>query len=218
MAILTVGQNQQYSRLSDAVSASRDGDVLRIQAGTYEDDFATVSTRITIEAVGGVARLVANASPPDGKAVLTARTDLTLRGIEISGARVDAGNGAAVRHEGGRLVLDARRGVAQHVLHSIAASNASSGPRRALQGVVDAYTGDGGERWAAAMAGSHERGILLDAVRLEAAALTAEVEDVRGQTLTELAAASHALARADTLIRDVGSAGAVVPLLVQGER
>lgn len=132
--------------------------------------------------------------------------------------RQDNAAAAAGAYLGGKLVRDARRGVAQHVLQSIAAANAPTGPRRALQAVVDTYTGDGGERWAASMAGSHERGILLDAVRLEAAALTAEVEDVRGQTLTELAAASHALARADTLVRDAGPNRFVAPLLVQDNR
>ena len=130
--------------------------------------------------------------------------------------RQDSAEAEAGVYFAGKLVRDARKGVAQQVLRTVAAGNAAAGPRRALQAVVDTYTGDGGERWAASMAASHERGILLDAVRIKAAEVAAEVEDVRGQTLTEMAAAAYALARAETLMRSSGPNGPMVPLPVAG--
>ena len=106
MAILTVGQGQQFASLSDAITAAASGDVLQVQAGTYTDDFTTIDKAITIEGVGGLARFVAASSPPNGKAMLVTRADVTLRQVEITSVRVDDRNGAAVRHENGKLVLD----------------------------------------------------------------------------------------------------------------
>src|SRR5258707_1001241 len=45
-------------------------------------------------------------APPDGKAILTINTDVTLYNIEFSGAAVADGNGAGIRYQGGNLVLD----------------------------------------------------------------------------------------------------------------
>ncbi len=105
MSILTVGAGQQYARISDAVAASHDGDTLRVQAGTYVNDFATINTKITIEGVGGMAHLLAAVAPPDGKAILTTNTDVTLDHLEFSGAQVADMNGAGVRYQGGSLTV-----------------------------------------------------------------------------------------------------------------
>jgi len=59
MSTLNVGAGQAYATLSAAVAASRDGDVIAVQAGTYVNDFATISTNITIKGVGGMANFVA---------------------------------------------------------------------------------------------------------------------------------------------------------------
>ena len=153
----------------------------------------------------------------DGDPVAAGRyIDLVMGPPDVWTPRPDAGAASGL-FLGDKLVRDARKDAARYVLRSVAAGNAADGPRRALQAVVDTYTGDGGERWAASMAGSHERGALLDAVRLEAAAVMAEVEDVRGQTLTELAAATYALTRADALVNSDGTKG-VVPVSAEGVR
>jgi len=105
MAILTVGVSQQFSTISAAVAASRDGDTVQVQAGTYVNDFATVNTKLTIQGVGGMAHLVATIPPPDGKAILTTNTDVTLDHLEFSGAAVADQNGAGVRYQGGSLTV-----------------------------------------------------------------------------------------------------------------
>ena len=105
MAVLTVGPGQQFARLSDAINASHDGDQIAVQAGTYTNDFATITDKISIVGVGGMAHLQATEPPPDGKAILVTQDDVTLENIEFSGVRVDAGNGAGIRYEGGDLVV-----------------------------------------------------------------------------------------------------------------
>jgi hypothetical protein len=106
MTILTVGAGQQFTTLSAAVAASKNGDVVRVQAGTYVNDFATINTKITIEGVGGMAKLLATASPSDGKAILTTNTDVTIRNVEFAGSKVPDGNGAGIRYQGGALTLE----------------------------------------------------------------------------------------------------------------
>ncbi len=106
MATLNVGPGQSFTRLSDAISASSDGDLIRVQAGTYTNDFATINKKLTIQGVGGMAKLVATEQPSNGKGILVTQNDVTLDHVEISGARVSDQNGAAIRHENGSLTLN----------------------------------------------------------------------------------------------------------------
>lgn len=105
MTVLTVGGGQQYATLASAVAASKDGDVIQLQAGTYINDFAEITNKITIEGVGGMAKLVATGPIPNGKAILVTDTDITLDHLEFSGAAVADGNGAGVRYQGGNLTV-----------------------------------------------------------------------------------------------------------------
>jgi Ca2+-binding RTX toxin-like protein len=105
MATLNVGAGQTYASLSAAVGASRDGDVIAVQAGTYVNDFATISKDITIVGVGGMANFVATVAPPNGKGILVTQGDVTIENLSFSGAAVADGNGAGIRYEGGNLVV-----------------------------------------------------------------------------------------------------------------
>ena len=105
MATLNVGAGQAYATLSAAVGASRDGDVIAVQAGTYVNDFATISKDITIVGVGGMANFVATVAPPNGKGILVTQSDVTIQNLSFSGAAVADGNGAGIRYEGGNLVI-----------------------------------------------------------------------------------------------------------------
>ena len=51
MAALTVGSGMQFSTIKAAVAASHDGDTIYVQAGTYVNDFALITTDINL--VGG---------------------------------------------------------------------------------------------------------------------------------------------------------------------
>jgi hypothetical protein len=117
MAVLTVGVGPgfDYSTLSSAIAASQDGDVIQVQAGTYTNDFAEITTSITIEGVGGMVNLVATQTPLQEKGILIIGAgggdgpDVTLDNISFSGAAIsddDGGNGAGIRYQSGNLTLN----------------------------------------------------------------------------------------------------------------
>jgi len=106
MTTITVGQGQQYETISQAVAASKDGDIVQVQAGTYTDDFATINTDIKLEGVGGMVKMVASGDIPNGKGILVTNGDVTISNFEFSGAQVSDGNGAGVRYEDGNLTVE----------------------------------------------------------------------------------------------------------------
>src|SRR6516162_8724153 len=109
--VLTVGPGQQYSTIAAAAAAAQAGDTIDVQAGTYINDFVGVYTNVTLQAVGGVVRMIATQDPPNGKAIIDeggAGVSVTINGFDISGAVVPApdSNGAGIRYEGGSLALN----------------------------------------------------------------------------------------------------------------
>ena len=107
-AVLTVGAGEQYATLAAAAAAAPDGATILVDAGTYMNDFATVSTKITIEGVGGMANFVATVPPPNYKGILTVDNDVTIKNLSFSGSAIpdaEGGNGAGIRYEGGQMVL-----------------------------------------------------------------------------------------------------------------
>ena len=105
MATLTVGIHQAFQHIADAIAASHDGDVIAVQAGTYVNDFATITHKITLQGIGGMVKMVATVAPPNGKAILTTDNDVTIDHFEFSGARVADKNGAGIRYEAGNLTI-----------------------------------------------------------------------------------------------------------------
>ncbi len=106
--VLTVGVGKQYATLSAAIAASADGDVIRVDAGTYTNDFATITHKITIEGMGGMVKMVATIPPPNSKGILVVDNDVTIKNLSFSGVAISAangGNGAGIRYEGGQMVL-----------------------------------------------------------------------------------------------------------------
>jgi Ca2+-binding RTX toxin-like protein len=105
MATLTVGYGQQYGTIKAAVAASKDGDVLQVQAGTYVNDFAEINTKITLQGMGGMVKLVGIGWIPNEKAILITNTDVTIDHFEFSEAVVSSQNGAGIRYQGGNLTI-----------------------------------------------------------------------------------------------------------------
>lgn len=99
---LSVGPGRALEIPSAAALIARDGDVVEIDAGTYVGDVAHWrADRLTLRAVGGAVRLLANGASVDGKGIwFTTGRDTTVEGITFSGAIGPHGNGSGIRHHG----------------------------------------------------------------------------------------------------------------------
>ena len=84
----------EFATLGDALNASANGDTIAVQAGTYTNDFGTVTTNVHIVAVGGMVNEVATVEPPNGKGILTVDNSLSIQGFTFSGG-TDGGTGGA---------------------------------------------------------------------------------------------------------------------------
>ena len=94
--------------MAAAINASHDGDVIRVDAGTYTNDFATITHKITIEGMGGMVKMVATVAPTNKKGILVVDNDVTIKNLSFSGSAISAslgGNAAGIRYEGGQMVL-----------------------------------------------------------------------------------------------------------------
>lgn len=99
---LQVGPGRSHSTLSSSLRSARSGDVIEINAGVYEDESVTITGNdLTIRGIGGVAHLKwVNGFIPNRKGILLIQGNrITLENLELSGARVDDGNGAGIRVE-----------------------------------------------------------------------------------------------------------------------
>lgn len=104
-----VGPGKPYATLTAAVVAAGSGDVIAIAPGIYTDDFPqTISKSLVIKGVGGMAKFTTTQTVPNRKAILVVNADVMLENLDISTARVsdaDGANAAAIRHEGGDLLV-----------------------------------------------------------------------------------------------------------------
>ncbi len=99
--------------IAQAASIAGDVDVVEVEAGIYPSDVAVWrQASLTIRAVGGRVRLIADGANAEEKAIWVIRNgEFTIEGFEFAGARVPDGNGAGIRFERGRLtVRDSRDG------------------------------------------------------------------------------------------------------------
>jgi hypothetical protein len=105
--IIRVGPQLAVKWPSEAARIARDGDVVEIQAGTYEGDAAVWrQNRLVIRSVGGRAHLKAGGINAEGKGIWVIKgNDVTVEGVEFSEARVPDGNGAGIRQEGANLTI-----------------------------------------------------------------------------------------------------------------
>ena len=108
-SVLTVGAGEEFATIAAAVAAARNGDIIEVNAGTYTNDFVTVSANITLIGVGGIVNMIATEPPTNLKGIITVDASCTIENFSFSGAAIDdadGGNGAGIRYEGGNMVLD----------------------------------------------------------------------------------------------------------------
>lgn len=108
-ASLEVGPGKKFDTIGRAVAAAAPGDVIEVDpAGTYAGDVCRITAnRLTIRSAGKErVRLPAAGTICGGKAIFVIAADeVTVAGIEFSGARAPAGNGAGLRLEGRNVVV-----------------------------------------------------------------------------------------------------------------
>ncbi len=106
-ATLQVGPLRAIKTLADAARHARDGDTIDVDAGTYRRDVAVWQRdRLTLRAVGGRVRLLADGASAEGKAIWVVRGGrVSIEGFDFEGSRVEARNGAGIRFEAGQLTV-----------------------------------------------------------------------------------------------------------------
>ena len=106
-AVIRVGPAGQVATIGEAATLAGDGDTVEVQAGDYVGDVAVwEQRRLTIRAVGGRARVIADGKAAEGKGIWVIRNgEFVVEGFDFVGARVEGGNGAGIRFERGRLTV-----------------------------------------------------------------------------------------------------------------
>ena len=103
--VLHVGPEDEFPTIAAAAKAARDDDIVEIMAGDYHGDVALWGQKkLTIRTLGGNARLFADGTSAEGKAIWVIRNgDFDIENIDFIGAHVDDHNGAGIRFEDGNL-------------------------------------------------------------------------------------------------------------------
>jgi Right handed beta helix region len=107
---LEVGAGKEYKLPSAAIAAAHDGDHVDIQPGEYFDCAIVKPNRLVIEGIGDAAKVVLTDKTCGGKALLvTVGSDIVVRNLTLTRARVPDRNGAGIRAEGHGLLVEGVR-------------------------------------------------------------------------------------------------------------
>jgi len=107
--VLHVGPTRSIKTLQAASTAASNGDVIEVDAGTYQDDIAVWRQNdLTVRGVGGRAHMEATREIPydgsdqgNGQGIWVVKgSGFTAESIEFSGAAVPDQNGAGIRNQG----------------------------------------------------------------------------------------------------------------------
>ena len=104
-AVLRVGKLQAVKTLAEAARIARDGMVIEVDAGDYPADVAAwPQSQLSLRAVGGRVRMLANGAAAQGKGIFVmSGEEVSVEGFDFIGARVPDTNGAGIRLERGSL-------------------------------------------------------------------------------------------------------------------
>jgi hypothetical protein len=104
---LRVGPAREIKTIAEAAKRAQDGATVEIDAGDYLHDVTVwQQDRLTIRAVGGRVRLLADGDSAEGKAIWVIRGGrVRVEGFDFAGTRVAARNGAGIRFEAGQLTV-----------------------------------------------------------------------------------------------------------------
>lgn len=106
--VIAVGAQHPVKTVAEASKLARDGDLVEVDAGDYLHDVAIwTQNNLTIRAKNGRARLLAKGRSAEGKAIWVIRGGaIDISGFDFVGAVVNDRNGAGIRLEKGKLLID----------------------------------------------------------------------------------------------------------------
>ena len=135
--VLAVGPTRVLKVPSQAATIADDGDVVRIDPGTYADCAIWNPSHLLIEAAGpGV--VIAGKTCAEMGIFITRGNDITIRGITFADASVIWHNGAGIRAGGDNLTVEHSR-----FLHDENGILAGGGPDSVVRITDSAFIGDG---------------------------------------------------------------------------
>ena len=102
-----VGSTRAVKTIAAASLLVKAGDVVEVDAGDYVGDVAVWNIdNVTVRAIGGRARLLANGFAAEKKAIWVVRASgFSVDGFDFQGAKVGDRNGAGIRFESGSLLV-----------------------------------------------------------------------------------------------------------------
>ena len=106
--IIEVGAQRTVKTLSEASLLAKDGDVIEVDAGSYFGDVAVwTQNNLTLRAKNGRARLIARGQSAESKGIWVVRGGkVNIEGFDFVGATVSDNNGAGIRFEKGKLIIN----------------------------------------------------------------------------------------------------------------
>jgi hypothetical protein len=104
---LAVGPNAPYKTLGEAMAKLKNGDRITLAPGEYFECAIIGNDNVTIEGTGADGAAVLTDKACGGKGLLVTQGDnITIRNITLTRARVPDMNGAGIRNESPRLLVD----------------------------------------------------------------------------------------------------------------
>ncbi|MDH3461165.1 MAG: right-handed parallel beta-helix repeat-containing protein [Burkholderiaceae bacterium] len=105
--LIQVGPHRDIKTIAEAATLARDGATVEVDAGDYVGDTAAwAQDNLSLRAVGGRVRLLANGAAEQGKGIWVMRgQNISVEGFDFEGAKVPHGNGAGIRLERGSLLV-----------------------------------------------------------------------------------------------------------------
>ena len=107
--LLEVGPGKPYAQPSEAAAAAQDGDHVLIAPGQYFDCAVWRQNDLTIEGVSETGTVITDKSCQGKGLFVIQGSNVTVRGLTLTRARVPDSNGAGIRAEGRNLLVERTR-------------------------------------------------------------------------------------------------------------
>jgi len=103
---LEVGPGKQFAQPSQAAAAAKDGDRVVIAPGQYFDCAVWRQNNLTVEGASAQDTVITDKTCQGKALFVIAGSNVTVRNLTLTRARVPSGNGAGIRAEGRNLLVE----------------------------------------------------------------------------------------------------------------